>query len=89
VAARLLRRIPCEISPATVGVCENDKSHSKPLDRKPIVPPKLGWQSLLKRDGEELERHYRNILEELGKKSGMLGAIFKKAEGARSLTLHL
>ena len=29
--------------------------------------------------GEELERHYRKILDELGKKSGMLGAIFKKA----------
>lgn len=56
-----------------------DEQTKPPYNRKPIVPPKFGWQSLLRRDGEELERHYRHILEELGKKSGMLGAIFKKA----------
>jgi type I restriction enzyme M protein len=50
-----------------------------PYSRKPIVPPKLGWQSLLDRDGEALELHYRHILEELGRTSGMLGEIFKKA----------
>jgi len=50
-----------------------------PYNRKPIVPPELGWESLLKREGDELEVHYRHILEELGKKPGMLGAVFKKA----------
>ena len=50
-----------------------------PYNRKPIVPPNLGWESLLKREGDELEVHYRHILEELGKKPGMLGEIFKKA----------
>lgn len=38
----------------------------------------LFGESLLKREGEELEAHYRHILEELGK-LGMLGEIFKKA----------
>lgn len=50
-----------------------------PYNRKPIVPTQYGWESLLKREGAELEVHYRHILEELGKKSGMLGEIFKKA----------
>ena len=52
---------------------------SKPPYNKTIVPKGLDWASLLKRDGEDLEKHYRKILDELGKKSGMLGAIFKKA----------
>ena len=56
-----------------------DEQTRPPYNRKPIVPTELGWASLLKRDGEELERHYRKILDELGRKSGMLGAIFKKA----------
>ncbi|MEX2214987.1 MAG: class I SAM-dependent DNA methyltransferase [Phycisphaeraceae bacterium] len=50
-----------------------------PYNRPAIVPPKLGWQSLLEKDGDELEVHYRHILEELGRKPGMLGEIFKKA----------
>ncbi|MFA9479345.1 N-6 DNA methylase [Phycisphaerales bacterium AB-hyl4] len=50
-----------------------------PYNRKPIVPAKLGWASLLAKDGDELEVHYRHVLEELGRQSGMLGEIFKKA----------
>jgi hypothetical protein len=30
-------------------------------------------------EGHELETHYRKILDELGKKPGMLGKVFKKA----------
>jgi type I restriction enzyme M protein len=56
-----------------------DELTRPPYKRKPIVPPELGWPSLLERDGDELEVHYRHLLEELGKKPGMLGAIFKKA----------
>ena len=37
---------------------------SKPPYNKKIVPKGLDWASLLERDGEELERHYRHILEE-------------------------
>ena len=50
-----------------------------PYNRPPIVPPKLGWASLLAKDGDDLEVHYRHVLEELGKKRGMLGEVFKKA----------
>lgn len=50
-----------------------------PYKRPAIVPTELGWESLLKLDGDALEVHYRHILEELGKKPGMLGEIFKKA----------
>lgn len=56
-----------------------DELTRPPYNRKPIVPPRFGWGSLLKRDGDELETHYRHILEELGRKPGMLGEIFKKA----------
>ncbi len=56
-----------------------DEQTKPPYKRDPIVPPKLGWPSLLAKDGDELEVHYRHILEELGKKKGMLGEIFKKA----------
>src|SRR6266480_1719354 len=38
------------------------------------------WQSLLQRDGDELETHYRHVLEELGKQPCMLGIIFRKAQ---------
>ncbi|TWU36464.1 putative type I restriction enzymeP M protein [Novipirellula aureliae] len=51
---------------------------SKPPYNKKIVPKGLDWASLLQRDGEELQRHYRHILDELGKESGMLRAILKK-----------
>ncbi len=50
-----------------------------PHKRTPIVPPELGWESLLAKDGDALEVHYRHVLDELGKKPGMLGEIFKKA----------
>jgi type I restriction enzyme M protein len=56
-----------------------DELTKPPYNRKPIVPPSLGWPSLMKLDGDELEAHYRHVLEELGKKPGMLGEIFKKA----------
>ena len=56
-----------------------DEQTKPPYNRQPIVPPKFGWQSLLKREGDELEAHYRHVLEELGKQPGMLGEIFKKA----------
>lgn len=56
-----------------------DEQSKPPFNRKSIVPAHLSWQSLLDRDGDELEVHYRKVLEELGKQKGMLGEIFKKA----------
>lgn len=45
-----------------------------------VVPVGLDWQSLLDRDGDELEVHYRHVLESLGKQSGTLGTIYRKAQ---------
>ena len=56
-----------------------DEQTRPPYSREPIVPPKYGWQSLLEKDGDDLEVHYRHVLEELGKEKGMLGEIFRKA----------
>lgn len=56
-----------------------DELTRPPYNRPRIVPAGLDWPTLLKKDGDELEVHYRHILEELGRKPGMLGEIFKKA----------
>jgi type I restriction enzyme M protein len=49
--------------------------------RKPSVIPKgYDWPALDSRDGDDLETHYRHTLETLGKKPGMLGVIFRKAQ---------
>ncbi len=54
---------------------------SRPLHNKPsAVPQGWDWPSLLARDGDDLEIHYRHTLEELGKRPGMLGVIFRKAQ---------
>ncbi len=44
-----------------------------------VVPAELDWPSLMQRDGDDLEVHYRHILEQLGKEEGLLGVIFRKA----------
>jgi type I restriction enzyme M protein len=51
-----------------------------PWKRESPIPEGMNWPSLLARDGDELETHYRHILEELGKEPGMLGIIFRKAQ---------
>ena len=56
-----------------------DELTRPPYNRAALVPKGLDWPSLLKLDGYALEVHYRHVLEELGRKSGMLGEIFKKA----------
>src|SRR5437867_1028732 len=51
-----------------------------PWRRASAIPAGYDWQSLMARDGDELEAHYRHLLEELGKQPGMLGIIFRKAQ---------
>lgn len=50
------------------------------LGKAGAIPADLGWQSLLGRDGDELETHYRHILQELGTGSGLIPVIFRKAQ---------
>ena len=45
-----------------------------------VVPYGYDWPSLLDRDGDELEVHYRHLLETLGRSPGTLGTIFRKAQ---------
>lgn len=54
---------------------------TKPPYKKPsIIPKGLDWQSLIEKDGDSLEVHYRHVLENLGKEKGLLGVIFRKAQ---------
>ncbi len=53
---------------------------TKLLSKPSIIPKGLDWQSLLEKDGDALEVHYRHILESLGKEKGMLGVIFRKSQ---------
>jgi len=57
-----------------------DEQSRPPYSKPSPVPAGLDWQSLLAQDGVELESHYRKVLEELGRKPGMLGMIFRKAQ---------
>ena len=57
-----------------------DEQTKPPFSRPSIIPEQLDWQSLLARDGDELEVHYRHVLTELGRRTGMLGVVFRKAQ---------
>ena len=49
-------------------------------NRPSTIPPGLDWASLIDKSGDELEVHYRHILDGLGKKGGLLGVIFRKSQ---------
>ena len=51
-----------------------------PYDRESPVPKGYDWPSLIAKDGDPLETHSRHVLETLGKKKGMLGLVFGKAQ---------
>jgi type I restriction enzyme M protein len=57
-----------------------DEQTKPPFSKPSIIPKNLDWPSLLKKDGDALEVHYRHILESLGKAKGMLGVIFRKSQ---------
>jgi len=57
-----------------------DEQSKPPFNKPSPIPKEFGWESLLKLDGDELESHYRHTLEELGKRPGMLGIIFRKGQ---------
>ncbi|MHB8481690.1 MAG: class I SAM-dependent DNA methyltransferase [Nitrospiria bacterium] len=51
-----------------------------PWNQLSTIPKGYDWPSLLEKDGDALETHYRHILEKLGKGKGMLGIIFRKTQ---------
>jgi len=57
-----------------------DEQSKPPFNKPSPIPKGKDWPALLAKDGDELEIHYRHTLEELGKRTGMLGVIFKKAQ---------
>lgn len=44
------------------------------------IPEALNWESLTAKSGDELEKHYNNVLRSLGKEKGLLGQIFTKSQ---------
>jgi hypothetical protein len=52
----------------------------EPYKRDTRIPAGYDWASLRGKTGEPLEAHYLAILHKLGTESGMLGAIFFKAQ---------
>lgn len=57
-----------------------DEQTKPPFNAEPFIPEGLDWSSLLARDGDGLEVHYRHLLTELGRRPGMLGVVFRKAQ---------
>ena len=57
-----------------------DERTKPPYSQPARIPAGYDWQSLLDRQGADLEEHYRLTLDTLGKQSGLLGLIFRKAQ---------
>ena len=57
-----------------------DEQSRAPFNKPSPIPKGFDWPALIKVDGDDLETLYRHILEELGKRPGMLGTIFRKAQ---------
>lgn len=57
-----------------------DEQTKPPFNAESIIPKKYDWNSLLNKEGDDLEIHYRHILESLAKEKGMLGDIFRKSQ---------
>jgi type I restriction enzyme M protein len=57
-----------------------DEQTRPPFKKPSPIPNGFGWDRLVKLDGDELEIHYRHTLGELGKRPGLLGVIFRKAQ---------
>ncbi|GAH87310.1 unnamed protein product, partial [marine sediment metagenome] len=57
-----------------------DEQTKPPFNKPSTIPKDLDWQTLVEKDGDELEIQYRHILETLGKGKGMLGVIFRKSQ---------
>ncbi len=57
----------------------HEQAEARP-DRPSPIPPSCDWLSLRSKSGDELETHYRHVLDTLGRQPGMLGIIFRKAQ---------
>lgn len=57
-----------------------DEQTKPPFSKPSVIPGGLDWASLLEKDGDALEVHYRHILDSLGRQGGLLGVIFRKSQ---------
>ena len=57
-----------------------DEQTKPPFNKKSIIPKGKDWDSLLSKSGDELETHYRHMLESLAKEKGLLGVIYRKSK---------
>lgn len=57
-----------------------DERANRRLNPEQIVPDELGWPSLVNKAADDLHDQYEYVLAELGRKQGMLGAIFSGAK---------
>src|SRR4026207_1679501 len=57
-----------------------DEQAKPPFNKPSPIPEGKDLSPLRPKEGDELEIHSRHTLEELGKRSGMLGLIFRKAQ---------
>lgn len=58
----------------------DDEQTKPPFSRQSRIPVDYCWDSLRNKEGDELESHYRHLLENLGKESGLIGVIFRKSQ---------
>jgi type I restriction enzyme M protein len=57
-----------------------DDERARELGQPSAIPPEYNWASLTRLDGPDLETHYRELLTGLGKGSGLIPVIFRKAQ---------
>lgn len=57
-----------------------DEYSKPPYNRETGIPKEYNWETLVEKNGPELESHYLVLLRELGNKKGILGQIFTKSQ---------
>lgn len=58
----------------------DDERSKPPYNKKSQIPAEFNWESLRNKEGDELELHYRHLLENLGKEHGIIGVIYRKSQ---------
>lgn len=58
----------------------DDERSKPPYNKESQIPDEFNWESLRDKEGDELELHYRHLLENLGKETGIIGVIFRKSQ---------
>ena len=58
----------------------DDERSKPPYNKESQVPAEFNWESLRNKEGDDLEKHYRHLLEALGKEHGIIGVIYRKSQ---------